>query len=328
MESTGINAPSRTRRKRLVGGLAVLVAGGIGLIACSSNGTSSGNYGSPTTPPPTRAPVTTPPSTPATVSLASNATIGQKVLVDAHGRTVYLFVPDGTSTMSTVPAEFKPNWPPVTAMGMPDVGSALDSTKLGVAKQTDGTQQVTYNGHLLYTFINDKAPGDANGQALGPNNWFVLGADGNPIGMPSTVSLADNATIGQKVLVDANGMTLYLFVPDGTGTQTQVPAEFKPNWPQLTANGAPTAATGLDATKLGVAKQTDGTQQVTYNGHLLYTFINDKAPGDANGQGLGPNAWFVLDADGNPIGMPPPPPPKAPAKAPAGGMHSNNGGGW
>ena len=52
---------------------------------------------------------------------------------------------------------------------------------------------------------------------------------------------------------------------------------------------------------IGVATQSDGAQQVTYNGHLLYTFINDKAPGEVNGQGLGPNNWFVLDASGNPI---------------------------
>jgi predicted lipoprotein with Yx(FWY)xxD motif len=309
-----------------MGGLAILVAGGAALVACSSGGSSGGTYSDPTTSSPGKTPVTTP-ATPPTVSLATNAAIGQKVLVDAHGQTLYLFVPDGTSTQSTVPVEFRPNWPPVTTMGKPDVGSALDMTKLGVQTQADGTQQVTYNSHLLYTFINDKAPGDANGQGLGPNNWFVLGADGNPIGVPATpptVSLAANATIGQKVLVDAHGMTLYLFVPDGTGTQTQVPAEFKPNWPQLTATGAPTAASGLDMTKLGVQKQTDGTQQVTYNSHLLYTFINDKDPGDANGQALGPNNWFVLGADGNPIGVPP----RTLQKAPSGGMDSKNGNGW
>jgi predicted lipoprotein with Yx(FWY)xxD motif len=218
--------------------------------------------------------------------------------------TLYLFVPDGTATQSTVPAQFKPNWPPVTVTGKPAVGSGLDATKLGVQTQADGVHQVTYNGHLLYTFINDTVRGDAKGQGIGPNNWFVLGADGNPIGAPAaqpTVSLAPNAKIGQSILVDSNGMTLYLFVPDGTGTQTTVPAQFKPNWPQLTATGAPVAGTGLDTTKLGVQTQADGTHQVGYAGHLLYTFVMDKAPGDVNGQGLGPNNWFVLDANGNAI---------------------------
>ena len=111
-------------------------------------------------------------------------------------------------------------------------------------------------------------------------------------------------------------MTLYLFVPDGTGTQTTVPAQFKPNWPQLTATGAPVAGTGLDATKFSVQTQTDGTRQVSYGGHLLYTFVMDKAPGDVNGQGLGPNNWFVVDANGNAIHTTAPTPAAAPAPAP------------
>jgi len=243
----------------------------------------------------------------ATVGLATNSTIGQRVLVDSEGKTLYLFVPDGASTRTTVPAEFQPNWPAVAATGSPTAGEGVDMKKLSVQAQADGTRQVAYNGHLLYTFINDKAPGDAEGQGLGPNNWFALDADGNAVGAPAakaTVSLAANATIGQQVLVDANGMTLYLFVPDGTGTRTTVPAEFKPNWPQVTATGAPTAGSGVDMAKLSVRPQADGTRQVAYNGHLLYTFINDRAPGDAEGQGLGPNNWFVLDANGNPVGAP------------------------
>ena len=136
------------------------------------------------------------------------------------------------------------------------------------------------------------------------------------------IGLADNAKVGQKVLVDSQGRTLYLFVPDGTGSQTQVPAQFKANWPQLTT-AAPVAGAGLDMTKLAVHTQTDGTSQVSYNGHLLYTFIHDTAPGDTNGQGLGPNNWFVLDANGNAIGLPRPvavPPTSAPGMSPSSGM--------
>jgi predicted lipoprotein with Yx(FWY)xxD motif len=136
------------------------------------------------------------------------------------------------------------------------------------------------------------------------------------------VSLAPNAKIGQNVLVDSQGRTLYLFVPDGTDSQTQVPAQFKANWPQLTT-AAPVAGAGLDMTKLAVHIQTDGTSQVSYNGHLLYTFIHDAAPGDTNGQGLGPNNWFVLDASGNAIGLPRQvavPPTSAPGMSPSSGM--------
>src|SRR5262249_59870979 len=137
-----------------------------------------------------------------------------------------LLVPDGTGTQSTVPEQCKPNWPPVTATGSPTVASGLDARKVGVQTQADGTRQVTYNGHLLYTFIMDKKPGDANGQGLGPNNWFVLDTNGHAIAAVTAqplVSPASNATIGQQVLVASHGMTLYVFVPDGTCTQSTVP---------------------------------------------------------------------------------------------------------
>ena len=181
MTATETTKHGRSRLVLLLVGLAVLVAGAVAIAASSSGGgssysgsMSSSNHATPMTAKPAA-------TTPSTVSLAANATIGQKVLVDSNGMTLYLFVPDGTGTQSTVPAQFKPNWPPVTATGSPTVGSGLDATKVGVQTQSDGTRQVTYNGHLLYTFIMDKNPGDVNGQGQGPNNWFVLDSSGNAI---------------------------------------------------------------------------------------------------------------------------------------------------
>jgi predicted lipoprotein with Yx(FWY)xxD motif len=114
----------------------------------------------------------------------------------------------------------------------------------------------------------------------------------------ATVSAADNSTIGQQILVNSAGMTVYLFEPDGTATTSTVPAGIKANWPAVVADGTPVAGTGIDASKLGVAPQPDGTQQVTYGGHLLYTFISDVAPGDAKGQDLG-GAWYVVTPAGD-----------------------------
>jgi len=104
----------RPSRRALLGGLALIAAGGIALAACGSDNSSSGGS-APTTNPPvtgiTNPPPTTvaPPTPVPTIALASNGTIGQNLLVDSHGRTLYLFVPDGTGTQSTVPAQFKPN---------------------------------------------------------------------------------------------------------------------------------------------------------------------------------------------------------------------------
>src|SRR5262245_4580605 len=232
-----MNSNASVRPRRLAAGIAILATAGLALAACADDRDSTGSNANPNVrpDPTTVAPVAPQPKP--TVDLRTNAAIGQDVLVDSNGMTLYLFIPDGTGPVSTVPAEFKPNWPPVVANGAPLAGTGLDGAKLGVQPQPDGAHQVTYNGHLLYTFINDKAPGDANGQGLGPNSWFVLNAAGDPIlAAKPTVSLAPNATVGQPVLVDANGMTLYLFIPDGDGTKTTVPVEFKPNWPQLIAD--------------------------------------------------------------------------------------------
>jgi len=106
-----------------------------------------------------------------------------------------------------------------------------------------------------------------------------------------TVALADNAKVGQKILVDGKGMTLYLFEKD-QGTTTACTGGCAKAWPPFT--GTATAGDGIDASKLGSANG-----QVTYNGHLLYYFASDKAAGDANGVGL--PSWFPLGADGNKI---------------------------
>ena len=113
----------------------------------------------------------------------------------------------------------------------------------------------------------------------------------------TTLSTATNAKLGKAILVDSKGVTVYLYDPDGTNTTSQVSAGLKQAWPPVTATQA-TAGAGLDASKISLQAQPDGTMQVAYNGHLLYTYVGDKAAGDANGQGLG-GIWYVLTADGN-----------------------------
>jgi len=112
---------------------------------------------------------------------ASNTKIGQTILVDGKGMTVYLYAPDGTSTSSTVPASIKSLWPAVPATTGATVGAGVDGSKFSAQPQQDGTTQAMYNGHLLYTFANDHVPGDANGQGLG-GVWFVLSPAGDKIG--------------------------------------------------------------------------------------------------------------------------------------------------
>ena len=113
-------------------------------------------------------------------------------------------------------------------------------------------------------------------------------------GSADTVMVANNPTLG-NILVDSNGMTLYLFLKDN-GTTTACTGACAQNWPSL-INASPNAGSGADASLLGAAS---GTNQVTYNGHLLYTFVKDKNPGDVNGEGL-LGAWYAVSPTGEPV---------------------------
>ena len=113
----------------------------------------------------------------------------------------------------------------------------------------------------------------------------------------ATVGLGDS-DLGE-VLVDAEGMTLYLFTQDSEGTSACVDGCAEA-WPPLVADGAPTAGDGVDESLLGTIERADGSTQVTYNGHPLYTYAADEAPGDTVGQGVG-DVWYVVDASGEAV---------------------------
>ena len=95
----------------------------------------------------------------------------------------------------------------------------------------------------------------------------------------------------QTILTNAQGMTLYYFTAD-TATKAACSGTYAGIWPPLlfSATGAPTSATSLTGT-LSVVTDANGTQ-VEYNGHPLYTYSKDTAPGQTNGEGLF-GKWFV-----------------------------------
>src|SRR3954467_9019776 len=77
-----------------------------------------------------------------------------RIVVDGQSRTVYLFQKDkaGKSACSGACAQ---NWPPLLTKGAPKAGAGAKASLLGTTKRSDGTTQVTYNKHPLYTFVDD-----------------------------------------------------------------------------------------------------------------------------------------------------------------------------
>lgn len=97
---------------------------------------------------------------------------GTTVLTNAAGKTLYWFAPD-TSTKSVCNGSCAAYWPPVK--GPLTAGPGVHG-KLGTIKRADGSTQETYNGHPLYTYVGDSAPGQANGNKLNLNGglWYEV----------------------------------------------------------------------------------------------------------------------------------------------------------
>jgi predicted lipoprotein with Yx(FWY)xxD motif len=142
----------------------------------------------------------------ATVALSkgSSATIKTRstslgtVLVDAKGRTAYLFEKDkkGKSSCS---GQCAVNWPPVLTSGKPKAGGGAAASRLGTTRRADGTTQVTYAGHPLYRFVADKnQPGSTKGEGIDAfgAEWYVVGTNGKKIEKEGDSSSAGGAGNG------------------------------------------------------------------------------------------------------------------------------------
>jgi len=127
----------------------------------------------------------------------------------------------------------------------------------------------------------------------------------SPAATGTKIAVASNAKLG-SILVDDKGMTVYLFVAD-TGKESTCYTSCAAIWPPVLTDGAPQAGTGADASLLGTTTRTDGKIEVTYAGHPLYYFIQDKAAGDAKGQAInGFGAlWWVMSPSGAAIQIKP-----------------------
>ncbi len=165
---------------RKIYGAAGLAGLALALSACASSGSSST----------TSTPAAGASSPAASASSASSApasssggttldvkTIGgQQVVTNSAGFTVYWFAPD-TSTTSKCTGSCATYWPPVKGPATPMSGV---TGKLGTITRPDGTTQATYDGHPLYTYAADTAPGQAKGNGLNVSGglWHEMTVSG------------------------------------------------------------------------------------------------------------------------------------------------------
>jgi predicted lipoprotein with Yx(FWY)xxD motif len=155
-------------------GAATLAALALTVSACASSGSSSSTPAAAGSSPATSAAASSPAA--GGTTLDARTIGGQQVLTNSAGMTLYLFVPD-TSTTSKCTGSCATYWPPVK--GPATAGSGVTGT-LGVITRSDGTMQATYDGHPLYTYAGDTAPGQAKGNGLNVSGglWYEMTVSG------------------------------------------------------------------------------------------------------------------------------------------------------
>jgi predicted lipoprotein with Yx(FWY)xxD motif len=186
--------------------VACVLAAGAGLFAPGCGGRQpalprSGGYVQPSssvpesspsaeTPPPTGAPEPSPsppstegPESPAPglgpLQIDTRVTRYGRILVDGHGRTIYVSAKDNADFESTCNGPCTKEWPPLFTNGQVSAGPGVNSAWLGTIGRSDGPTQVEYNGWPLYYSARDGESGDIKGQGVASNGttWHVVDAD-------------------------------------------------------------------------------------------------------------------------------------------------------
>ena len=237
------------------------------------------------------------------LNVSTDAKLG-KILTGANGMTLYIFTKDEANKSNCADACLQ-NWPPLLTQGNPKLGDGVDASLVGSATLADGSKIVTYNKMPLYYWAKDTKAGDTNGQGIN-DTWFVVAPDGKPVGAPLpevTLDVYNDPKLG-NILVDGNGMTLYMYAKDGPDKSNCSGGCLKA-WPPFITQGNPTVGSGVDAALVGSTTLADGSKIVTYNKMPLYFWAKDTKAGDTNGQGVG-EVWYTVSPDGKPDGMPAP----------------------
>ncbi|NEA67721.1 SCO0930 family lipoprotein [Streptomyces sp. SID12488] len=237
------------------------------------------------------------------LNVVTSAEVG-KVLASNSGRTLYRFDQDTAEPpKSNCDGDCATTWPPVPADDV-TAGVGVDAALLGEVTRSDGTKQLTVGGWAAYYYAKDTAAGDIKGQGVG-GKWYGLAPDGKKATLAALPGLStrNDPKLG-TIVVDKKGMTVYRFLKDEAWPKpvSACVGACLDKWPVV----EPVAFNDTKGIKeKGYMNFTrpDGAKQQTLNCSPIYTFINDKKPGDTNGQGVG-GTWYAVAPDGKLVGAP------------------------
>jgi len=179
-----------SKRTKLFAGVGGAVAAAATVAACSSAASTSA--AAPAASPAGSSPAAASPagagasSSGGTVITTAQSSAGT-VLTNGSGKAVYVWMKD-TGDMSNCNGACAGAWPPVTTTGTATAAGSAKASDIGTITRSDGTKQVTYDGHPLYYFSGDSGPGTASGQGsdgFGAKWWLVA-----PTGSDVTASVS------------------------------------------------------------------------------------------------------------------------------------------
>jgi predicted lipoprotein with Yx(FWY)xxD motif len=171
---------SVSKRAKLAAGVGGGLVAAVVVAACSSAASTSTGAAAPASPASPASPAGA--SSPSSGASSSGGTVIETAtssagtfLTNGSGRAVYLWAKD-TGDMSNCNGACAGAWPPVTTTATATASGSAKASDIGTITRSDGTKQVTYDGHPLYYFSGDSGPGTASGQgsdAFGAKWWLV-----------------------------------------------------------------------------------------------------------------------------------------------------------
>ena len=193
---------SKVKRMPVAARLAAGVTGAVGVAvlaaACSSGGSSSSTGAASSSPAGASSSGSAAASGSGKTVITTASASGSTFLTDGSGRAVYLWAKD-TGDASTCTGACAGAWPPVTATGTVTASGSAMTSDLGTITRSDGTKQVTYDGHPLYYFAGDSGPGTATGQGsdnFGAKWWLVAPSGSDVTGTVTSFSAAAAGSSG------------------------------------------------------------------------------------------------------------------------------------